>query len=436
MKHKIFIVLLLTPFLLCSCIGNEALLTNNCLDLNPSVLKSLREIASKDGFKPYKGNPVVTPGPEGSFDAGALGSMSIVKVNDVFHIFYEAWGVRSEKEWDAAEYETLQIGHATSKDGIYWTKDPANPVLEQGEEGEWDATGVWDPYVIYEDGTFKMWYGGGGGSQPNFGWAYASSKDGSHFEKKGLIGIANQTGCEDCHVVHDPESGLYYMYYWYGWDEPEALKLVISPTETGFDFNEAMSIKIEGDDSYMCKFGHVLKDKDGWHMFYSNFVQPHCPNSIVRYAYSKDGIHWKAKNKSLIAGHDAEVLRVADDLYMMVYSPQNHFDRKDCDIRMAVYKGWLSELASKPPFVKQAEPTSLVGKKFAVSVGDDEPLTYHFKVDGEVVLSEESDEEDAYTFNAYYVQDGRNVHIMGENIDLKGTYDGETLKLTESRRSD
>jgi predicted GH43/DUF377 family glycosyl hydrolase len=110
--------------------------------------------------------------------------MTILKVEDTFHIYHEAWGVRSEKEWDAAEYETLQIGHATSKDGILWIKDPNNPVLRQGGKGEWDETGVWDPYVIYEDGLFKMWYGGGGGRKPNIGWAYAESKDGTHFEKK------------------------------------------------------------------------------------------------------------------------------------------------------------------------------------------------------------------------------------------------------------
>ena len=37
----------------------------------------------------------------------------------------------------------------------------------------------------------------------------------------------------------------------------------------------------------MKKFGHVLRDEYGWHMFYSNFVQPHCPNSITRYAFSE-----------------------------------------------------------------------------------------------------------------------------------------------------
>lgn len=264
---------------------------------------------------------------------------------------------------------------------------------------------------------------------PNFGWAYAVSKDGTHFEKKGLIGIGNLTGVEDCHVVHDTDSGLYYMYYWYGWHEPNALYCAISPTETGFDFNKAVNIKIEGDDSFMCKFGHVLKDKDGWHMFYSNFVQPHCPNSNVRYATSKDGIHWQVRNKRLIKGHDAEVLRVTDDLYLMFYSPQNHFDRKDCDVRLAVYNGRLPDLVSTHSYVKEEGPMSLVGKTLTASVGDDKPNTYAFREEGEVIISEDGAENEA--FNAYYEQDGENVHILGEGLKLKGTYDGETLKLTE-----
>ncbi len=399
--------------------------------MDPAVIEGIKKISSTDGFNPYERNPVVDVGTEGSWDAGALGSMTVLMADGVFHVYYESWGQRSEKEWDADEYESLQIGHATSQDGFQWTKDMANPVLPKGGEADFDRTGVWDPYVIYEDGLLKMWYGGGGGSQPNFGWAYATSKDGSHFEKQGLIGIGNQTGVEDCHVVHDMESGLYYMYYWYGWDEPEGLYLVTSPSETGFDFNEAENIKIEGDDSYMKKFGHVLRDKDGWHMFYSNFVQPHCPNSITRYAYSEDGFHWQAKNKRLLKGHDSEVLQVTDSLYMMFYSPQNGFDRVGCDIRMAVYNGTLTGLTSKADFLDLPEQGTLVGKKFSVALGEDEPITFHFKTEGEVVLSEEWNEEDPFTFNAYFEQKGERVLIKGEGIDLQGTYKGEKLSLSK-----
>lgn len=400
------------------------------IGLDSSVLEGLKQHGSTEGFKPCEGNPVLAPGPAGSFDAGALGSMSVLLADGVFHMYYESWGVRSDAEWDAEEYESLQIGHATSEDGIRWTKDPGNPVLPHGGEADFDRTGVWDPYVIFEDGIFKMWYGGGGGSQPNLGWAYATSEDGTHFKKQGLIGIGNQTGVEDCHVVFDPVSGQYYMYYWWGWAEPEGLFLVTSPTETGFDYNKRIPLRIEGDDSYMKKFGHVLRDNNGWHMFYSNFVQPHCPNSITRYAWSEDGIHWEAKNKRLVKGHDSEVLKIADDLYLMFSSPQNGFDRTGTDVRLFVYKGTLEELAQKSPYFDITE-SALCERKFTLQIGADDPLTFHFKTEGEVVLSEEWNKTDPFTFNAYYEHVGERVWINGEGIRLIGKFDGNTLQLSE-----
>ncbi len=340
MRCRTFIILSL--YLLCSCSENKALLTNNVSDVNPSVLDSLKQLASTVGFKPYEANPVLRPGPEGTWDAGALGSMSVLKVGDVFHMYYEAWGVRSEKKWSAEEYESLQIGHATSRDGVRWTKDLQNPVLPQGTGSEWDRTGTWDPFVIYEDGLYKMWYGGGGGNKP-CDWAYAISKDGTHFKKKGEI--SRLGGVEDCHVVYDRQSGNYYMYYWDREFEPDGLFRAASKNETDFDFENAENIKIKGE-KYpgMYKFSHVLRLDGKWYMFYGNFTRPHCPDTTVRLATSPDGLHWTARNKKLLYGHDAEILKVSENLYLMYFGPRNYFDRKDCDIRTAVYNGKINDL--------------------------------------------------------------------------------------------
>ena len=72
---------------------------------------------------------------------------------------------------------------------------------------------------------------------------------------------------------------------------------------------------------------------------------------------------------------------------------------------------------------------SLRGKTFTTSVGNDEPSTWDFREDGEVVFWEVGAKHEA--FNAYYEQDGENVVILGEGLRLKGTCDGETLRLTE-----
>ncbi len=62
---------------------------------------------------------------------------------------------------------TSGIGHATSPDGIHWTKDAANPVLPNSTAG-WD-THVYAPFVILEDHKYKMWYS----SEKQIGYAWS-----------------------------------------------------------------------------------------------------------------------------------------------------------------------------------------------------------------------------------------------------------------------
>jgi len=68
----------------------------------------------------YADNPVVlAPGAAGEWDAGAIGSTCILKVDDTFHAYYEAWG-RLSHDGGGGDYKSLKVGHATSKDGINW----------------------------------------------------------------------------------------------------------------------------------------------------------------------------------------------------------------------------------------------------------------------------------------------------------------------------
>jgi hypothetical protein len=48
-----------------------------------------------------------------------------------------------------------EIGHATSPDGLTWTKHPGNPILQAGP-GSWDGTDTWFPRVI-KDGN-RSWF--------------------------------------------------------------------------------------------------------------------------------------------------------------------------------------------------------------------------------------------------------------------------------------
>ena len=301
--------------------------------------QAVRRLAGTAAWKEYQGNPVVKLGEKGQWDAGALGSMTVVKVGNCCHLYYEAW---SDKGSGGVDYYSLQIGHAVSPDGLHWAKDPANPVLPKGTGKDWDRDGTWDPFVIYEDGQFKMWYGGG--ENAHCDWGFAVSADGSHFVKKGQI--SHLGNVEDDHVVHDAAKSRYFMYYWDRRREPLGLCRAESPNETDFDFGHAATLKIAGE-SAMHKFSHVFPDGGVWYMYYGNFVRPHCAGGTVRFATSSDGLHWTCRNKNLLKGHDGEVLKVADRLYIMYYGPQGYFDRRGCDIRAAVYAGDLKDLGSK-----------------------------------------------------------------------------------------
>jgi predicted GH43/DUF377 family glycosyl hydrolase len=295
-------------------------------------------------WEEYVDNPVIKTGEEGSWDAGALGSMTVVKANNNYHMYYEAWSVRTDAEWDREEYNTLQIGHATSRDGIHWGKDSShNPVLPRGHNGEWDDKGTWDPFVIYEDGIFKMWYGGNTRDGGTCEWGYAESVDGSNFVKKGTI--SNLGEVEDIHVVYNAEDSTYYMYYWDRYYEPLGLFCARSLNETDFDFDNAINIIIENDyEEEMYKFTHVVKKGKLWYMFYADFVRPHCKTSRTRIALSTDGLHWRSYKRNLFGGHDAEIIEINDTLTFAYYGPNNYFDRKDCDIRLMIFPGEFDDI--------------------------------------------------------------------------------------------
>ena len=97
-----------------------------------------------------------------------LGKPVVIYTGSSFMMWYTAFA-----SWAANSKGS--IGLATSADGKVWSRDSRNPVLNSG--GGWDAGGVYDPWVIYENGTYKMWMTGtDSNSVESIG--YATSTDG------------------------------------------------------------------------------------------------------------------------------------------------------------------------------------------------------------------------------------------------------------------
>ena len=119
-------------------------------------------------------NPVLYPGPPGSWDNIGVAGPNVIFIDTVYHMWYST-------------SEETKIGHATSPDGIDWTKDPDNPVLEGGLSGSWDyyANGG---IVIFESDTFHMWYTGWDALKTNVcvGYATATNPYGKSWTKDML----------------------------------------------------------------------------------------------------------------------------------------------------------------------------------------------------------------------------------------------------------
>lgn len=128
---------------------------------------------SPDGlvWQKHAGNPVMVPGGLGTWDETNIDSPSIVVVGGTYHMWYSG----------VDDVDDNRIGHATSPDGIVWTRDPANPVIDTDDPFAWDAFEAIHPFVLHEDNLFKMYYNGHDGLEQRI--VYATSTDGSAWTK-------------------------------------------------------------------------------------------------------------------------------------------------------------------------------------------------------------------------------------------------------------
>jgi predicted GH43/DUF377 family glycosyl hydrolase len=57
-------------------------------------------------------------------------------------------------------FEDSAIGIARSTDGIYWERHAGNPVLTRGRPGDFDSINVYKPFVVIQEGNWRVWFNG------------------------------------------------------------------------------------------------------------------------------------------------------------------------------------------------------------------------------------------------------------------------------------
>lgn len=105
--------------------------------------------SSPDGREWRKhGAPVLDVGPRGSWDERGVADPYVIRVGSTYVMYYLGQ--------DRARRQ--QLGVARSGDGVTWEKYRGNPVLELGPPGAFDETGLGEPAVWQEQGSYWMLY--------------------------------------------------------------------------------------------------------------------------------------------------------------------------------------------------------------------------------------------------------------------------------------
>jgi len=96
-------------------------------------------------WQKYGGNPVLRPD---SADADSFGFPTVVRDGSGnYRMWYSGGG---------------NIWLANSPDGLNWTKQLGSPALTPGRLGTWDDGEVYAPVVVFNSGSYEMWYVGEG----------------------------------------------------------------------------------------------------------------------------------------------------------------------------------------------------------------------------------------------------------------------------------
>ena len=96
-------------------------------------------------------DPALPLGQPGGWDAQSHAGPCVLKLGDGFHLWYLGSGEYNGKT-------AWRIGHATSPDGLKWTKSGDIPVLDVGKPGAWDGGTFMSFNVVFRDGKLLFWY--------------------------------------------------------------------------------------------------------------------------------------------------------------------------------------------------------------------------------------------------------------------------------------
>ncbi len=257
-------------------------------------------------------NPILRPGPKGSWDDDAIEAADALEDLGTYYLYYHAMGTLSTKQY---EYQ-LGVATATSPMGPF-KKHGDNPILPIGPKGSWDEGATACAMVLKEgDKKYYMWYWAMNADKPwgheAVGLAFAEHPLGPWKKYEGNP-IIDDFGYVGGAIKHD---GKYLIYSAYPLSGPGyqgdygPLAVAIADKPEGpyvkYNGNPILEKGNPGDwDDGGISEAEVLYHNGMFHMFYGG-TRIHGPRlEHIGYAYSFDGFEWFKYGKNPVASRHA-----------------------------------------------------------------------------------------------------------------------------------
>ena len=185
------------------------------------------------------------------------------------------------------------IGVAQSQDGIHFERFRKDYIL--APEADFEKESVMNPFVLYENGKFRMWYAAGETYEPNV-ICYAESDDGVHFVKHAdnpIFTCAPENPYEQnrigaCDILKDEDG---YLMFYIGYRDIHTACICAARSKDGITNwvrvpqNPILLATPDSWDEDSCYKPTVVRDEDGTYRLWYNGRAGE--KEYIGYAYGK-----------------------------------------------------------------------------------------------------------------------------------------------------
>jgi hypothetical protein len=235
--------------------------------------KSIALVESRDGIQWSRPEIVLSPATTGWEDD--VNRPVVIKRSDGYHMWYtgQVW----HKGADGKDRSC--IGYCTSPDGKNWTRAAAKPVLTP--ELPWEGVALMCPHVIWDEHArlFLIWYSGGEMGEPN-AIGHASSPDGLNWTRAAQNPIFQgdrsipweQERVTGCQVIR---RGGWYLMFYIGFRDIEHAQIGLARSRDGISHWQRLSANpiirpgLNRWDHDACYKPYAILDGQRWLLWYN-----------------------------------------------------------------------------------------------------------------------------------------------------------------------